>query len=94
MLYLTFAICLILVCLAFSLYYVFQILFHVKEKNRLNEDLLQQLSQQVFQSFDSLKSALHDVEKSTQSSLIDSVEKSGYQSTKLIIDQQNRNHQV
>lgn len=94
MFFISIAVSLILLFLGVSLYYAFQILFYVKEKNRLNEELIQQLSQQVFQSFDSLKSSLHQVEQSTQKSLVQSLEKSGQQSTQLIIDQQNRNHQV
>lgn len=88
--------CLGLLCLlvGLALYYAFQIFFIVKEKNRLNEELIQQLSGQVFQSFDSLKNSLHQVEQNTKNSLVDSLEKSGRQSTQMILEHQNRNHHL
>lgn len=86
-----------LACLCSTLFSSLVIFFYFRNKEQnpeISEKLLQQLSRQMFQSFDAMKSSLFQLEKNTQSSLVDSFEKSTRHSTQFLIEQQNRQQQL
>lgn len=82
----------ILVCLA--LFCVFDFNRQNTRRSQQQDELVHQLSSQLFQGIDTLKQSLFELEKNTKDSLDTSISTSQRQSTQMILDQQHRNHHI
>ena len=78
----------------FILHFLLQVYRSLDSKARSQDDLNHQLSKQLYQSVESLKKDLFELEKNTKLSLDHSLNNAEQRSTQMIIDQQQRNHQM